>query len=357
MRILGTPVQPRRQPATASRPRLLIGRARRQQSNEKAVPIREVAEATVDAKRNQHTTVSFVYRFPEPGDYVIQLQIPGDALTLDDQRTAVIRVRNTVPVLVVNGKTDVNAFDRASEFLRVALDPTKEGEHDIPASLAASAARPANAAGSSPTPATSDLTNYDGIFLCDVDLPSAPTRPSRSRPTIRRGGDRDPLYWRRDQVDVNSIQRHAGVSQRRGLMPAKLLDKVQRRPGRVALLGINWPMDARGRPTKIRCKIFAGLAGPRTTADAALHRPSSARSRPRPATGVCAAQPGVVLRPRLEQGQAGAARDADTRLPAAARPSGKWRPPLPGRSATASRTEGGHCRSPRGTSTFERGWY
>src|SRR5262249_40165913 len=67
------------------RVRLFIGKAAAA-ANEKPSPLHEIPEATVDARRNQHTTVSFVYRFPEPGDYVVQLQAqaPGDSLALDD---------------------------------------------------------------------------------------------------------------------------------------------------------------------------------------------------------------------------------------------------------------------------------
>src|SRR5262249_23857922 len=115
--------------------RLFIGRAAGGKG-EKGIPLREVAEATVSARRNQQTPVAFTYRFPEPGDYLIQLQVANDQLTLDDQRSVVVRVRNTVPVLLVNGKQAVEEFDRATGWLRVALNPFDEGER-VPAGIAA----------------------------------------------------------------------------------------------------------------------------------------------------------------------------------------------------------------------------
>src|SRR5262249_34588806 len=51
--------------------RLSIGRAA-SAATDKASTLHEIAETSVDARRGQ-ATVSFVYRFPEPGDYVVQL--------------------------------------------------------------------------------------------------------------------------------------------------------------------------------------------------------------------------------------------------------------------------------------------
>src|SRR5262249_962944 len=91
--------------------RLFIGKPRGAGSD-KALPLRQVAETSVRAPRNQQTHVPFTYRFPTSGDYLLQVQIGHDALELDDQRSAVVRVRNTVPVMLVDGKPAPELFDR-----------------------------------------------------------------------------------------------------------------------------------------------------------------------------------------------------------------------------------------------------
>ena len=42
-------------------------------------------------------------------------------------RTLVVTVKDTVPVMLVNGKPAVEAFDQATGYLRVALNPFDKG--------------------------------------------------------------------------------------------------------------------------------------------------------------------------------------------------------------------------------------
>lgn len=192
--------------------RLFIARAAAE-ANDKPAALAEISEAAVDARRGQHTAVSFVYRFPEPGDYLVQLQVSaqGDNLTLDDTRSAVVRVRNTVPVLIVNGKQAPEAFDRASEYVRVALDPTREGERGLPA-------RPRVMTQSQFAEAT-ELNDFDGIFLCDLDNIGA-NETKRLEAHVRRGGAL--IVCTGGKTDVNNIN-DALYRNGEGLLPAKLL--------------------------------------------------------------------------------------------------------------------------------------
>src|SRR5204862_4473248 len=74
-----------------------------------------------------HTNVPFPYRFPAAGDYAVQVRIDHDALEIDDTRSAVISVKDTIPVLLVNGKPARIEIERATETLKTALNPYKEG--------------------------------------------------------------------------------------------------------------------------------------------------------------------------------------------------------------------------------------
>src|SRR5262249_21713276 len=143
-----------------------------------------VAETVVKARRNQQTPISFSYRFQREGDYVVQVQAGHDALELDDQRAAVVRVRNTVPVMLVNGKPAGELFDQAATGVKMGLNPFDEGER-IPASIAARPKVLSVAAFSDGT--TGDLTKYDAVFLCDVPVISAQDA-RRLEAHVRRGG-------------------------------------------------------------------------------------------------------------------------------------------------------------------------
>jgi uncharacterized membrane protein len=195
--------------------RLFVGRAR-EKGSDKPVSLREVQAANVRAKRKDVTPVAFTYKFPTPGDYVIQVQAAHDALEIDDTRSAIVRVRNTVPVMLVNGKPAPEAFDRASEWLRVALDPYEEGERP-PATISA---RPKVLSQFQFADENlGDLTNFDAIFLCDVPRFS-PAEVRRIEGHVRRGGAA--IFCLGDRVDAGAYN-EALFRDGQGLLPARLI--------------------------------------------------------------------------------------------------------------------------------------
>jgi hypothetical protein len=68
--------------------------------------------------------VSFPITFTAPGEYVVQVKTEGDALDLDNVRSLVVTVRESVPVLLVNGKPAADRDDQATHHLAVALNPS-----------------------------------------------------------------------------------------------------------------------------------------------------------------------------------------------------------------------------------------
>jgi hypothetical protein len=186
--------------------------------------LHEVEEKTIkQIKRGEAAPVTFTYKFPAPGDYVLVVQTAHDDLEQDDMRSAVVTVKNTVPVVLVNGKPAVEAFDRASEWLRVALNPYDEGT--APPTVAA---RPKVVSLSQfSDEGLGDLTPYDCVFLCDVPRFSL-AEVRRLENHIRRGGSA--VFCLGPNVDLasyNDLLYRDG----KGLLPARLTDYAKANSG------------------------------------------------------------------------------------------------------------------------------
>jgi hypothetical protein len=224
--------------------RLFVGRAR-EKASDPPVSLREVAATSVRARRREETPVAFGYKFPAPGDYVVQVQTARDALELDDIRSAIVRVRNTVPVMLVNGKPANEAFDRATEWLRVALNPYEEGER-VPPSVTA---RPKVLTQFQFADETlGDLTNYDAVFLCDVPRFS-PAEVRRLEAHVRRGGAAIFCLGERvDSGEYNELLYRNGE----GLLPARLLSIEKVMPDQGYIYQLTMDPDAdRHDPLKL----------------------------------------------------------------------------------------------------------
>src|SRR5262249_15206838 len=93
------------------------------------------SQAVVDVAPGQSAAVDFAHKVILPGGYAIQVRLENDALELDDSRSAIVTVKETVPVMLVNGKPASDAFDRATAFLQMALNPFRQGlvPHNVPA--------------------------------------------------------------------------------------------------------------------------------------------------------------------------------------------------------------------------------
>ncbi len=169
--------------------------------------------------------VSFKYRFPSAGEYLVQVRMEADGQELDDVRSTVVTVRENIPVMVVNGKPAPALYDQATEYLLDALNPfTTEGaapQTSTPVKVRThkvSAAEFADAG-------LGDLTNFDCVFLCDVPRLSL-SEQRRLEAHVRRGGG--VVFSLGSQVDLaayNEVLYRNG----QGLLPARLLGR-QRAP-------------------------------------------------------------------------------------------------------------------------------
>ena len=107
---------------------VLLGKAR-ENANDPPLQMR-VVDTEDDVTVPAHGRVGMVFKnvkFAAPGTYVVQVKIAGDPLEQDDTRTIIVKVRDTIPILLVNGKASADPFDRATEYLRLALNPFPAG--------------------------------------------------------------------------------------------------------------------------------------------------------------------------------------------------------------------------------------
>jgi hypothetical protein len=210
-------------PAKQVRAELLVGRARATPSD-RPFELRVVHQENVDVSPGQTVTLTFPHKFTTPGDYGVQVRLEGDALDLDDTRSAIVSVKDTVPVMLVNGKPAVEFYDRATEWLKDALNPFSRGL--VPRQVAA---RPRVVSESQfADVGAGDLTTYDCIFLCDVARLAA-GEVHRLEAHLRRGGG--VVFCLGPQVDLEAYNRllYRGGQ---GILPARLLGRQRAPEGR-----------------------------------------------------------------------------------------------------------------------------
>ena len=94
---------------------LLIGKAR-EKADENAMQMR-VVDQTIENVEPGSRTITFdkFKGFPTPGTYAVQVRIGEDALEQDNSRSVIITVRDTIPILLVNGKASADRFERATD--------------------------------------------------------------------------------------------------------------------------------------------------------------------------------------------------------------------------------------------------
>jgi hypothetical protein len=205
---------------------LMVGKADSAADWEKN--LQTVGETTVAAVgRDERPFAAFTYSFPDPGEYVVRVKVTRssdkdgnpveEALTVDDVRQAVVAVKKSVPVLLVNGKPAPEAFDRATEFTAVSLNPYKNGDPPPGANVLA---RPKVISDRDFTDeGLGDLSPYDCVFLCDVPLFTKQEAKRLLNHVRRGGGVVIALGERASLQDYNDTLGPAGA----GLLPARLV--------------------------------------------------------------------------------------------------------------------------------------
>lgn len=149
----------------------------------------ELGQKLVNVPPNGTVNVNFALekqnRFRESGQYVLQVRAGGDDLRLDDSRSLAVTVRDTIPVMVVNGKSSPDPLDRASGFLSRALNPDAERSPESPADVRVLTPREFQDAG------LGDLFKPEAptevVFLCDLPTIGG-NEAARLEAHLKRGG-------------------------------------------------------------------------------------------------------------------------------------------------------------------------
>jgi len=143
---------------------------------------RVLRQELVDLPAGGSATLSVPVEFRSPGDFRMEVRLEPDALEADDRRSLAVTVRETLPVLIVNGRPAADPFDGPAGWLAAALNPFPDGAHHV--------AYPARAqvvdAGRLADPDL-DFNRFDCVYLCEVERPTPPDR-ERLDIYLRRGG-------------------------------------------------------------------------------------------------------------------------------------------------------------------------
>ncbi|VTS03963.1 VWA domain-containing protein [Tuwongella immobilis] len=144
---------------------------------------RPFAERTITLPVGGTVSVAVPYRFTGAGDHLFQVRIDSDALPIDDERLLAVQARDTIPVLLVNGKPSAQPLERASEWVARALNPFPAGKR-----IAGYPARPRTITlAEFADPGLGDLSQVDVVICCDVPQLSR-GELARLEGFLRRGG-------------------------------------------------------------------------------------------------------------------------------------------------------------------------
>lgn len=173
----------------------------------------------IDLPARGAASARFEVRFDEPGDHVLTARLEGDRLPVDDARTLVVQVPDSVSVLAVNGAPDVDDLT-ADElgFVRAALEPPMD---DGPFSQAPSpfALREVDAVSFEPA----DLVDFDVALLANVERLG--TRElERLEQRVREGAAL--VISLGDRVDAVSTNQSLFRADGSGLLPAELIART-----------------------------------------------------------------------------------------------------------------------------------
>ena len=178
-----------------------------------SVSLAQVLEESVDMQASAQATVLLKYKFKEPGDYAVQMQLDQDNLAVDDSCRVIVRVSKELNILLVNGRYSVRDLERSTGFLQIALD--NEGVDSIPLKFKARSIDEPRLADE----LNKGLVNYDSVFFCDM----ARWRASEARMVaefVRKGGGA--VFWLGEQAEPASYNDNL-YQEGKGILPAKLI--------------------------------------------------------------------------------------------------------------------------------------
>lgn len=148
------------------------------------------------------------------GETRVEIRLPEDGLRLDDHRRLSFAVREEIRLLLVNGQPSGLPLENATDFLRLALDPSNG------TSLGTSPFRPTVITEGELL--STDLSQYDGVFLCNVAQFTEREAEVLRRFAMAGGGV---VFALGDQIRAESYNQVLGSGEA-PLLPARLVERV-----------------------------------------------------------------------------------------------------------------------------------
>lgn len=128
---------------------------------------RKVTRKQVSVPPNQDLIVSFEHRFNSPGEHTVAARCDSDLYERNNQRSILLKVRERINVLLVDGRPGPDPATSAGGFIRIALWPTDPHERESVSFFDVRTLSTANLE-------SVQIGNFPLIILADVPaLPSA----------------------------------------------------------------------------------------------------------------------------------------------------------------------------------------
>src|SRR5262245_6873860 len=201
---------------------LLVGKARPESEEGKqdgepfSLDGRAAAGAElVDVEPGAEVAVTFPLSFTRAGEYVAQVRIEGDALDLDNSRSLVVAVKESIPVLLVNGKSEAERDDQATHHLAAALNPMPENTRNPVSPFRPRVITEAQFADR----VSGGLDQYDCVFICDAARLSE-NKVNQLEGFLRRGGG--VIFCLGSKVDREAYNRLL-YKEGEGILPAQII--------------------------------------------------------------------------------------------------------------------------------------
>jgi len=193
---------------------------------------RRVGRQEVDLAPGAQAEARFAYRFDAPGDHVMEVRTEGDLLEIDNHRWLAVPVKESIPVLCVDGRPSGTMLGGATRYLAVALSPEAAGEgRGLVRADVVSENRLAEM----------DLGRYECVFLANV--PQFTAGEARLLERYVRGGG-GLVFFLGDRVLADRYEEELGAGRagRPALLPARLGPVVEKPSNRLDPLDYRHPI-------------------------------------------------------------------------------------------------------------------
>lgn len=177
---------------------------------------RLVGTEIVPLRPGESSTVAFNHVFVEPGPHAVEMKVPTDALSLDNQRFLAVDVRDRLRVLLVDGAPAGQAERTATFFLSQALAPARSASNLSESDFEPTVIREGELS-------SVELAGYDAVVLANVGVISD-REAERLRAFANAGGG--VVIALGDNVRMSSYNAVLSEGGERSLLPVQFGDRV-----------------------------------------------------------------------------------------------------------------------------------